>query len=497
MKNSISKRISVITFGLISVVFLLTFLFQTLFFQDFYLTKKTKALLINVKRLQTMYSYQIHNKGVLVDALKSYEETNNSRIAIFSLDGNLRYLTDYDGNFEDLQFLTNFCSELLSDKELLNEVISTGKIKSTLFTNKDSDIKKIGIIAPMSLQSEHDSIIISVSSIQPIKEAYTVIQSFYLYLLIGFIIVAIFLSKIYSKLISNPLIKLNNIAKKMSLLDFNVKCDVSSDDEIGNLASTLNFLSSNLEKSLQDLREKNEQLENDIEKERNLEKMRKDFVATVSHDLKTPIGIISGYAEGLKDGIVSGENAKIYLETIIDEAAKMNSLLTNMLHLSKLESGDIILNLEEFNIIRMLQGIVKKFSLELKNKELNVIFSNLPDYAYVRADILQMEQVIKNLISNCIKYTPSNNDIFIKVNEEEEAFIISIENKGVTIPESEIENLFTTFYKLDKSGDRSQNSFGLGLASVKIILELHNSTFSIKNSDNGVIFTFSLKKVIE
>ena len=284
MKNSISKRISVITFGLISVVFLLTFLFQTLFFQDFYLTKKTKALLINVKRLQTMYSYQIHNKGVLVDALKSYEETNNSRIAIFSLDGNLRYLTDYDGNFEDLQFLTNFCSELLSDKELLNEVISTGKIKSTLFTNKDSDIKKIGIIAPMSLQSEHDSIIISVSSIQPIKEAYTVIQSFYLYLLIGFIIVAIFLSKIYSKLISNPLIKLNNIAKKMSLLDFNVKCDVSSDDEIGNLASTLNFLSSNLEKSLQDLREKNEQLENDIEKERNLEKMRKDFVATVSHD---------------------------------------------------------------------------------------------------------------------------------------------------------------------------------------------------------------------
>ena len=238
-------------------------------------------------------------------------------------------------------------------------------------------------------------------------------------------------------------------------------------------------------------------MENDIEKERNLEKMRKDFVATVSHDLKTPIGIISGYAEGLKDGIVSGENAKIYLETIIDEAAKMNSLLTNMLHLSKLESGDIILNLEEFNIIRMLQGIVKKFSLELKNKELNVIFSNLPDYAYVRADILQMEQVIKNLISNCIKYTPSNNDIFIKVNEEEEDFIISIENKGVTIPESEIENLFTTFYKLDKSGDRSQNSFGLGLASVKIILELHNSTFSIKNSDNGVIFTFSLKKVIE
>lgn len=493
MKNSISKRITLITFGLISVVFLLTFVFQNLFFEEFYLTKKTESLILDVKTFKTMYSYQILNEKSLENALITYEEKNNSRIAIFSLDGQLKYLSHYGSDIDDIKSLTDFCAELLSDTELISDVLTTNKIQSTIFTNKYSTYKKIGIIAPMSLESENDSIVISVSPIQPIMEAASVIRSFYFYLLIGFLIVAIFLSRIYSKLISKPLINLNKVAKKMSLLNFDVKCEVNSDDEIGNLANTLNFLSSNLEKSLQNLQEKNQQLERDIEKERNLENMRKDFVSSVSHDLKTPIGIISGYAEGLKDGIVSGKDADVYLNTIIDEATKMNLLLTNMLELSRLESDTIHLNLESFNIVRLLQGMVKRFTLEFQNKELNIIF-NLPQYAYVEGDILNLEQVVQNLLSNTIKYTPRGNDIIIGVEEKEYLYVISIENRGVTIPENELDNIFAKFYRLDKSGDRSKNSFGLGLSTVKRILTLHNSDFSIVNSDNGVLFRFTLKK---
>ena len=299
MKNSISKRITLITFGLISVVFLLTFLFQNMFFEEFYLSKKTESLILDVKRINTLYSYQNFDTDALKNALLNCEEKNNSRIAIFSLDGKLKYLSYLDdSNFDDMKSLTDFCNELLSEHELIEEVLRTNKIQSTIFTNRYSSYKKIGIISPMSLQSKNDSILISVSSVQPIKEAATVIRSFYFYIFIGFLILAIFLSRIYSKLISKPLINLNNIAKRMSNLDFDAKCEVTSDDEIGSLANTLNFLSSNLENSLQTLQEKNLQLERDIEKERNLENMRKDFVSSVSHDLKTPLGIISGYAEG-------------------------------------------------------------------------------------------------------------------------------------------------------------------------------------------------------
>lgn len=493
MKNSISKRIALITFGLISSVFILTFLFQNIFFEEFYLSKKTESLILDVKRFQTMYSYQIINEKLLEDALITYEEKNNCRIAIFSLDGQLKYLSHYGSDIDDVQSLTDFCSELLSDKDLINEVLTTSKIKSTIFTNKYSNYKKIGVVAPMSLQSENDSLVISVSSVQPIMEASSVIRSFYLYLFIGFLIVAIFLSRIYSKLISKPLINLNKVAKRMSLLDFEAKCDITSDDEIGSLANTLNFLSSNLENSLQNLKEKNEQLERDIEKERNLENMRKDFVSSVSHDLRTPLGIISGYAEGLKDGIVSGKDAEEYLKTIIDEATKMNHLLTNMLEISNLESGNVNLNLESFNIVRLIQGMVKKLTLEFQNRELSVEF-NLPEYAYVKGDIVTLERVVQNLLSNTLKYTPSGNTIYISIYEIDSKYLISIENTGVNIPENELENIFAKFYRLDKSRDRTKNSYGLGLATVKRILALHDSEFSISNTEKGVLFKFTLKK---
>lgn len=190
---------------------------------------------------------------------------------------------------------------------------------------------------------------------------------------------------------------------------------------------------------------------------------------------------------------MSGKDAEAYLETIIDEATKMNLLLINMLDLSKLESDTINLNLESFNIVRLLQGMVKKFALELQNKELKVAF-NLPQYAYVEGDIMTLERVVQNLLSNAIKYTPRGNTIIISVFESELVYSISIENHGITIPEKELDNVFAKFYRLDKSGDRSKNSYGLGLATVKRILTLHNSDFSINNGQNSVIFKFTLKK---
>lgn len=497
MQNSISKKLFIITFSLILGVFFITLSFQFLFFEDFYLSQKTKDLVTSMNRFRTLYSYEISNERTLATALVSYEESNNSRIAIFSLDGKMNYLTNYKDNVEDLKSLTFFCEELLSDKSLIDEVISNNEVKSTIFTNQSTGSKKIGIVSPMSLKSKNDSILISVSSIQPIQEAASVIRTFYIYLLIGFLIVAVFLSKIYVNLIGNPLFKINAIAKRMSSLDFDARCEITSNDEIGNLAKTLNFLSSNLKASLDNLKDKNIKLEREIEKERKLENMRKDFVTSVSHDLKTPIGIISGYAEGLRDGIVTGDEMNVYLETIIDEAYKMNSLVTSMVELSKLDSNDTAISLETFNLIRLIKAMIKRLSGDIKKKNLNVEFTNSPEYAYINADVLKMEQVIQNLLVNAIKYSPEGNHIYISIEEIEENYHVSIENTGIHIPDTELENVFAKFYRLDKSGDRTKNNFGLGLAIVKRILELHGSEYSISNTERGVIFKFTLSKCEE
>ena len=494
MNKSISNKLFKITFGLILALFIVNITVQLLFFEDFYLEKKVKDLKNEVNTFRTMYSYQIYNKNTLFNALSSYEESNNSKMAIFSLDGELKYLTNYENGIDDSALLTAFCTDLISNRDLIKRVLENNTIEWTIFTDKSTDSKKIGVVSPMSLQHYNDSIIISVSSIQPLKEAASVIKSFYFYLFIGILVVAIILSKIYARLISKPLIRINSVAKKMSNLDFDAKCEESSQDEIGNLAKTLNFLSSNLKNALDDLKDKNLKLEKEIEKERNLENMRKDFVTSVSHDLKTPIGIISGYAEGLKDDIVTGEDRRIYLDTIIDEANKMNALLNSMLELSRLENDTISLSLESFNIVRLLRGMLKKLSLELTNKNIKVIYENMPSYAYVKGDILKIEQVIQNLITNGIKYSPNGSTITVSVIDNDDNYTISVENSGVHIPEQELENIYAKFYRLDKSGDRTKKSYGLGLAIVKRILDLHESVYSISNSDNGVLFKFTLSK---
>jgi signal transduction histidine kinase len=225
--------------------------------------------------------------------------------------------------------------------------------------------------------------------------------------------------------------------------------------------------------------------------------MRKDFVTSVSHDLKTPIGIIIGYAEGLKDGIVTGDDMNTYLETIIDEGYKMNSLVTSMVELSKLDSNDTAITLEPFNLVRLIKAMIKRLSREINKKNLNISFTNTPDYAYINADVLKMEQVIQNLLVNAIKYSPEGEDIYISIEEIKEDYHISIENTGVNIPNHELENVFAKFYRLDKSGDRTKNNFGLGLAIVKRILELHGSQYSIANTERGVLFKFTLHKYEE
>lgn len=498
MKHSLSKRLFRITLSLIIALMFLTYIAQAFFFESFYSYKKTISLVQEVNKFHDLYSFHIDNDLDLYKALQKFENDNNAQVIVTSLDGDIKYLSNnIHDDKESFDTLTSFGSELINNKDLINEVITYSQTRYTNFENKSSGLRKIGVVSPMSINSKNDSLIFCVASIQPIKEASEVISEFSVYLFYGLITISVILALIYSNLISKPLVNLTNAANKMSDMDFSVVCDTNREDEIGSLAKSLNFLSNNLQASLLDLQKKNKKLEDDIEKERQLEDMRKDFISNVSHELKTPIGIIEGYAEGLKDGIVSGEDAKMYLETIIDESKKMSVLVTNMLELSKLESGTIKPNFESFNINRLITKVLKKHNPDFEDNKFNVNFNSSSPYSYVYADPFQMEQVLTNIVTNAIKYTPPNNTININIEEGLDKFKISVQNMGISIPEEEINKLFDKFYRIDKSRERTQkNSTGIGLSIVKNILNLHNSEFNLRNIYGGVEFYFYLEKIV-
>ena len=294
-------------------------------------------------------------------------------------------------------------------------------------------------------------------------------------------------------MISKPLLKLNDSASRIASLDFSAKCEVKRSDEIGNLAKTLNFLSDNLHTALTELKRKNKKLEEDIKKEKNLEIMRKDFVAGVSHELKTPISLIEGYAEGLKDNIVEGESRDYYIDVIIDEAKRMGSLVSDMLDLSQLETGNFKLKIGEFLLGDLMLPLHRKY-LKLINEAGLSIELNLNKGIKVNGDIYRLDQVMTNFITNAMKNTPKGGKITIKSTENADFVLIEVINDGKPIEEKDLKNIWEKFYKVDKSRNRQNGGTGLGLAISKNILMLHQSTFGVKNIDGRVDFYFTLKK---
>lgn len=494
IKNSISGKLILIIFGLMSSLIIGFMIFQSFFFQMYYIDKKSDDLQKALLKFRSLYQYSANtDQSQLNTGMAIFDAENTAKIAIYSTDGRMKYVVGQDHNQQLNEKLNIIFNKLYYDKRYTDTLLNSNKVITTVL--KDDSTENIVSMAPFSFHSKSDSILIAISPLKPIEEASAIINDFYKAILLVLILLCLLLSYIFSNFISKPLLKLNQTAKKMSSMDFSEKCEVKRDDEIGNLANTLNFLSSNLSTALEDLKIKNESLEKEIEKERELEKFRKNFIAGVSHELKTPIGIISGYAEGLKDGIVDDEAKDMYLDVIMDEANKMNKLVLDMLNLTKLESGKTELIISKFSLKDLTDTILYKHgsSFTDKNLKLNYKFDKNNDYN-VKGDSFKIEQVLTNFVTNAIKYSPNGETLNIKLENKEDKIYFYIENTGVTLSEDDLIKIWTQFYKIDNSRTRDSGSSGLGLSITKNILELHKSDFASVNTDNGVMFYFSLDK---
>ncbi|PEQ60259.1 sensor histidine kinase [Bacillus cereus] len=378
--------------------------------------------------------------------------------------------------------------------DMIREGTSNSNQLSTFILDGGENIKNSIFVKPIIENGRITEYAFAIASLQPVNEAMLVLKDYYVYALIIVFLVIILLSFYYSKIIVKPLIKMNRVTKKMANFDFSEKLPVTADDEIGGLSGSINTLSVNLKDRIDRLNVANTKLQQDIERERQLEKTRKEFISGVSHELKTPLSVIRSFAEGIKDGV--SKDTSYYTDVILEETENMNRLIVEMLELAKLESGTYKLDMTTFSIGELTQQVYTKllFSMEEKHLQVNV---DADPSILVTANRSRIEQVVVNLLSNAIRYTPEGEKIQVSIIEAEDTVKVEIENTGNPIPEESLEKIWDRFYRLDASRSRHTGGTGLGLSIVKNILDLHHAEYGVYNTTNSVVFYFNLQKVKE
>ena len=286
--------------------------------------------------------------------------------------------------------------------------------------------------------------------------------------------------------------ELATLSQKMADLDFDAKYTSGGSNEIGVLGENFNRMSERLEQTISNLKEANYKLQKDIEQKEKRENMRSEFLGNVSHELKTPIALIQGYAEGLKEGVNDDpESREFYCEVIMDEAGKMNRMVKNLLALNQLEFGEDDVQFERFDITSLISGVLQSLDILIEQKEAQVIFRH-KNPVYVWADEFKVEQVVRNYVNNALNHIDGEKVIEIKITQENDMAKITVFNTGMPIPEEDLPHIWEKFYKVDKARTREYGGNGIGLSIVKAIMDSFGKGYGAINHTNGVEFWFEL-----
>ena len=330
--------------------------------------------------------------------------------------------------------------------------------------------------------------------LESIRESVSISNSFYLYVGIAIIAISGILIWIVTKRITKPISELTLLSTKMSELDFEAKYQSHSGNEIDELGENFNRMSAQLEKTISELKSANNELQKDIENKERIDQMRQEFLNNVSHELKTPIALVQGYAEGLKENISDDpESREFYCDVIMDEASKMNKLVKNLLTLNHLESGSDEVTMERFDIVTLIKGVLQSMDIMIQQKEAKVSFA-AEDTVYVWADEFKIEEVVTNYTSNALNHLAGDKEIEIRVLPDGDRVKVTVFNTGQPIPEADLPKLWNKFYKVDKARTREYGGSGIGLSIVKAIMEGLHQEYGVQNYDNGVEFWFTLDR---
>lgn len=481
IKKSIKARLIVAFVGIVVIAFVLIALSNSFLLERYYVAKKTDAIQDVYEKLN-QYDSLTSDK---VQSLKSICIEKN--ISWVILDTNHSEILDYDSRNANRLYasLFGYITGVAPAKSSTLEETDN----YTLEVNRDMDMDYLDMWGML----DNNNVFLIRLPMAGISDSIQISNMFYLYT--GMIVVAISILAIWflSQRLTKPLEELTDISIRMSNLDFNAKYESGGEDEIGVLGQNFNKMSKELEQTISELKTANNELQKDIEKKERIDDMRKEFLSNVSHELKTPIALIQGYAEGLKECINDeAESRDFYCEVIIDEAAKMNNMVKKLLTLNQLEFGNDQISMECFDLTELVRGVVNSAQLLADQKDAQILFVQ-DTSVYVWGDEFKIEEVVTNYVSNAINHIDGERKIEIKMQRREGHIRLSVFNTGKPIPKEDIDKIWIKFYKVDKARTREYGGSGIGLSIVKAIMESMNQKFGVKNYENGVEFWFELE----
>jgi signal transduction histidine kinase len=494
-RHSLRVKLSFTLTALIMVTILLLWILNRTFLGDYYLHSKMETLDKTFTDINNIYNQKAEGETLTSDELLEIERlSKNENVSVYIITEDIMW--EYPLSIKDE-------SEYLRIIAFIREYIFNGtnpdvKFKEEISSTENYNIYKIFDVRMKSNfvdligQLDNNYIIYMRTNFESIQESAAIANKFLAYVGIIAAFIGTMIMFYFSRRFTRPVLELAEIAKKMSDLDFDVKYQVTTKDEINELGCSINTLSEKLEQTISELKSANNELLSDIQDKIQIDEMRKEFLSNVSHELKTPIALIQGYAEGLKDNINEDEESReFYCEVIIDEAKKMNDMVKKLLSLNQLESGNNQVAFERFDIVALIRSVLNSTEILFQQKEVTLHFEGY-DPIYVWADEYKVEEVVTNYISNALNHVAGVNIIEIKLIQQDGIVRIAVFNTGANIPEGDIDKIWDKFYKVDKARTREYGGSGIGLSIVKAIMTSLNRDFGVVNRESGVEFWFEL-----
>ena len=437
-------------------ILILLWLFQVIFLNGYYKWYKTKELINTAQNIT-----------------ETYNEEN------------------YEGMLDDISHRDSACIELIKNNKL---VYVSNSFNKGCMANAKEDLYKKDFIESDNTSARYtlknprfnnETLVLSFklnntthlfvsASLEPIDATVTILRSQLFYITLIVIILSLVVSYFISRIISNPIIKMKNKAKELAHGNYNITFENSDIEEINELSKTLNYACNELEKT---------------------EDLRRELMANVSHDLKTPLTMIKAYAELIRD-VTHKDKEKMNknLNTIIEETDRLNILVNDILELSKIRSNSTPLELEEFDLNELIKTIINRYEIYIEKENYNIEYKEKPN-TIIKADKKRIEQVIYNLVNNAINYTGDDKKVIINIKEEKQNIKVEIKDTGKGINKKDLEYIWDKYYKVDKTHSRVQVGSGIGLSIVKNILISHDFEYGVETKINkGTTFYFIIPK---
>ena len=486
-KGSLTHELAVILVGLVAGTIILCWFINTSFLEKYYMLNKQDSLIDG---------YDVINEASETGELNSSEFDvtfdnlcANGNIAVMIISSN-RAIVRSSVN-DNQVILMEFMNILFGDDRSQTEILQKS---DNYVIQKQTDTRLSSDYMVLYGTLSNGNLILMRTAVESIRESAKISNQFLIYVGVLAIVISAIVTVFVSKRITTPILELTDISKRMTELDFDAKYVSKGHrkNEIDELGEHFNRLSCTLERTISELKSANNELKQDIEKKTEIDEMRKEFLSNVSHELKTPLALIQGYAEGLQECINDDEESRnFYCEVIMDEADKMNQMVKKLLTLNQLEFGNDVVSMERFDLTELIRGVIQSSSILLKQNEISLTFNtDMP--MYVWADEFKVEEVITNYLSNAIHHAGNEKHIDIKYTQMEDYVRVSVFNTGKPIPEEDIDNIWIKFYKVDKARTREYGGSGIGLSIVKAIMDSFHRECGVINHTDGVEFWFEL-----